>query len=264
VTYGDGSDPEEGWYDPATDTFTPIAGGGAAWGGITGTLSDQTDLQTALDSKQGISVEVTGSITAANDVKYIQTASATYTDPTPVQGKGYQIVVIAGTATVGGVAYTQVGTVINRYYNSAAWVSTFVRNRPMPYQGNGQNLQFTNASTRFFLISGIFGGTLTTSSQAVYYFPTGGTFSDMRIETNGPQPASGSLVITVMSGSNPASLAASTMVCTFAAGSAAGVQTSGNTLTISAGDYVCFRSVNNASASSALFGNTFLSYTPNP
>ena len=25
VTYGDGSDPEEGWYDPATDTFTPIS-----------------------------------------------------------------------------------------------------------------------------------------------------------------------------------------------------------------------------------------------
>lgn len=27
--------------------------GGAVWGGITGTLADQTDLQSALDSKQG-------------------------------------------------------------------------------------------------------------------------------------------------------------------------------------------------------------------
>lgn len=28
VTYGDGSDPEEGWFDPSTDTFTPITSGG--------------------------------------------------------------------------------------------------------------------------------------------------------------------------------------------------------------------------------------------
>jgi len=42
VKYGDGS---TAW------SALPYAGGGAAWGGITGTLSDQTDLQTALDDK---------------------------------------------------------------------------------------------------------------------------------------------------------------------------------------------------------------------
>jgi hypothetical protein len=39
--------------DGATDPFlrTSAAGGGATWGSITGTLSSQTDLQTALDAK---------------------------------------------------------------------------------------------------------------------------------------------------------------------------------------------------------------------
>lgn len=263
-TYGDGSDPEEGWYDPATDTFTPIAGGSTVWGGITGTLSAQTDLQAALDAKQGISVEVTTSITAANGENYIQTASATYTDPTGVQGQGYEILVVAGTATVDGIAYANVGTKIYRYYNASAWVTSFDRFPMRVYQATGQNASFGASSTRYFNISGIFGNNLTLSTQAVYYFAQGGTFSDFRFETNNTQPASGSLVITLMSGSNPASLSASTIAVTFAAGSAAGVQTSGNTLTISAGDYVCFRAVNNASAASAHIGNNFINFVPNP
>jgi hypothetical protein len=35
-------------------TLTAAGGGTATWGGITGTLSDQTDLQTALDGKQDV------------------------------------------------------------------------------------------------------------------------------------------------------------------------------------------------------------------
>lgn len=34
------------------DAILSAGGGGSAWGGITGTLSDQTDLQSALDAKQ--------------------------------------------------------------------------------------------------------------------------------------------------------------------------------------------------------------------
>ena len=40
------------------------SGGGAAWGGITGTLSDQTDLQSALDGKQAT---ITGAATTIDD-----------------------------------------------------------------------------------------------------------------------------------------------------------------------------------------------------
>jgi hypothetical protein len=35
-------------------SYNPSAGGGASWGAITGTLSSQTDLQTALDAKDAI------------------------------------------------------------------------------------------------------------------------------------------------------------------------------------------------------------------
>lgn len=31
--------------------YPPVSSGGAVWGDITGTLSDQTDLQSALDAK---------------------------------------------------------------------------------------------------------------------------------------------------------------------------------------------------------------------
>lgn len=44
------STPQDGdmWWD--TDDETPVGGGGGTWGSITGTLSDQTDLQTVLDT----------------------------------------------------------------------------------------------------------------------------------------------------------------------------------------------------------------------
>lgn len=73
---------------------------------------------------QKLQVEVTGNITAALDTNYVQTASATYTDPTPNQGKGYIIFVRNGTATVGGTAYPTQGTIIYRFYHSGAWSNT--------------------------------------------------------------------------------------------------------------------------------------------
>ena len=53
-------------YD-GTDLVWATAGGGVAWGAITGTLSDQTDLQSALDGKLPASTvnAVTGSYTLA-------------------------------------------------------------------------------------------------------------------------------------------------------------------------------------------------------
>ena len=45
---------EEYWWESGTADADLVAkgGGGAAWGSITGTLSDQTDLQSALDAKE--------------------------------------------------------------------------------------------------------------------------------------------------------------------------------------------------------------------
>jgi hypothetical protein len=110
-------------YDPDTGVIGGGGGGGATWGSITGTLSSQTDLQTALDAKQNESIVINSNTTAVIDGVYTVVASATFTDPTPAEGKGFMVFVRNGTATVGGTGYSTAGTVINRIYHSGAWAN---------------------------------------------------------------------------------------------------------------------------------------------
>jgi hypothetical protein len=70
---------------------------------------------------------VSSNTTAANDGVYHVTASATFTDPTPVEGKGFTVFVRNGTATVGGTAYSLSGTIIRRTYYSGAWANNVNR-----------------------------------------------------------------------------------------------------------------------------------------
>lgn len=160
------------------------------WGDITGTLSAQTDLQTALDWKVGGNLAITWATktkitydakglvtsgadattadiapstdrnyvtdaqqtvisntswtntgdqdlswlqlkatvvssnqTAANDWVYVVTASATFTDPTPAEGKGYRVIVRNWTATIWGTWYAVAGSEILRIYHSWAWAN---------------------------------------------------------------------------------------------------------------------------------------------
>lgn len=58
------SDTGRNYYPGAAGAWTQAAGGNAAWGGITGTLSNQTDLQTALNGKQASGTYATGTGTA--------------------------------------------------------------------------------------------------------------------------------------------------------------------------------------------------------
>jgi hypothetical protein len=64
---------------------------------------------------------VSASITAELDGVYHGVATATYTDPTPAEGRGFAVRVVNGTATVGGTAYAAEGTVIFREFHSGAW-----------------------------------------------------------------------------------------------------------------------------------------------
>ena len=59
-----GSVVEYWWKDGIADGDLVQKGGGAAWGDITGTLSNQTDLQSALDGKQAT---ITGAATTIDD-----------------------------------------------------------------------------------------------------------------------------------------------------------------------------------------------------
>lgn len=87
-----------------------------------------------LNNVQHEPIIVTGSLTAALNRYYVNTANATYTDPTPVQGKGFIVYVKNGTATVGGTGYSTVGTIIYRYYHSGAWGNTVVTDPSGSYQ----------------------------------------------------------------------------------------------------------------------------------
>jgi hypothetical protein len=75
-----------------------------------------------LTNVQSKAVVVSANTTAVNDGNYTVVANATFTDPTPAEGKGYRVFVRNGTATINSVAYT-VGTSIFRVFHSGAWAS---------------------------------------------------------------------------------------------------------------------------------------------
>ena len=67
-------------------------------------------------------IVISANKTAVNDEQYSNVANATYTDPSPVEGKGYNVKVVNGTATIGGVGYAE-GRIITRTYHSGSWRS---------------------------------------------------------------------------------------------------------------------------------------------
>jgi hypothetical protein len=75
-----------------------------------------------LNNIQRKTIVVSSNTTAENDNIYTVVANATFTDPSPIEGKGYRVFVRNGTATINAVAYTE-GTSILRLFHSGAWVS---------------------------------------------------------------------------------------------------------------------------------------------
>lgn len=96
---------------------------GKAASSHTHSIADVTNLQTTLDGKQDEAVVVSTNQTAVNDGYYISVASATFTDPSPTEGKGFIVFVRNGTATIGGTAYSTAGSLIYRVYHSGAWAN---------------------------------------------------------------------------------------------------------------------------------------------
>jgi len=86
---------------------------------------------------------VNANITAINDRKYTVIANATFTDPTPVEGKGYTVFVRNGTATIGGVGYTA-GSLVYRVYYSGAWGS-YNQSGFIPITGTPTDVYVTGA-----------------------------------------------------------------------------------------------------------------------
>jgi hypothetical protein len=69
----------------------------------------------------------TANFTAEYGVYYVVNASATITDPTPVDGYGYIFYVLRGTVTAGGLNYAPT-SLVYRYYSFGAWITKDVSN----------------------------------------------------------------------------------------------------------------------------------------
>jgi hypothetical protein len=85
-------------------------------GTSTGTNTGDQDLSGLMVK----SIVVSSNTTATNDTNYTVVANATFTDPSPVEAKGFVVYVRNGTATIGGIGYG-VGKLIYRIFHSGAW-----------------------------------------------------------------------------------------------------------------------------------------------
>jgi hypothetical protein len=85
----------------------------------TGTSSQIATLADITGGSGGYTV-VSSNLTAVNDTNYTVVANATFTDPSPTEGKGYVVYVRNGTATIGGTGYA-VGSLVFRVFHSGGW-----------------------------------------------------------------------------------------------------------------------------------------------
>jgi hypothetical protein len=113
------------------DNTTSLAGAAStSAGAVTFTPAgdvSSTNVQSAIEEldteKQAVCEEKTTDFTAVVHGNYIITGTSTVTDPTPEAGHGFTCLVRNGTATIGGTAYSIVGTRVERTYHSGAWAN---------------------------------------------------------------------------------------------------------------------------------------------
>jgi hypothetical protein len=75
-----------------------------------------------LNNVQAQAIVISANETAVNDKVYHVVANATFTDPSPVEGKGFKVFVRNGTATIGGTSYGANSYVL-RTFHSGAWAN---------------------------------------------------------------------------------------------------------------------------------------------
>lgn len=69
---------------------------------------------------------VTSNITAVNGSVYHNNGNNTFTDPTPENNRGYYVLNISGSPTIGGNTYS-VGTYLFRYYDGTNWINNTIK-----------------------------------------------------------------------------------------------------------------------------------------
>jgi hypothetical protein len=233
------------------------------------TIPDVTGLQSK-------AVVVSTNQTAVNDASYTVVANATFTDPSPVEGKGYRVFVRNGTATINSVGYT-VGTSILRLFHSGAWVSyvslpdsnfvpttrnitingttqdlstdrTFTVGNPFPLFGAGLTSVpgAATPTTRFLVFLSL--TPVAAENQRQIPIPYDVTFKNFfcYFGVGASQPASGSLVLTIRKNGVDTAI-----TLTIPAGTSTGTfSDTTNSVSFVAGDLISVEAVNNALATS--------------
>ena len=109
-------------------TVSTGAAGSSASASITGTAPTQTLALTIPRGSPGTgatAVVSSANFTAATGTCYVTTATLTVSDPASAStGDNYQVIIGAGTCTIGGVAYAPSRIEVVRYYNGSAWVTS--------------------------------------------------------------------------------------------------------------------------------------------
>ena len=109
-------------------TVSTGAAGSSASASITGTAPTQTLALTIPRGSPGTgatAVVSSANFTAATGTRYVTTATLTVSDPASAStGDNYQVIIGAGTCTIGGVAYAPSRIEVVRYYNGSAWVTS--------------------------------------------------------------------------------------------------------------------------------------------
>jgi hypothetical protein len=276
-------------FDWATNLFFPKPTGTTAQylrgDGSLDTFPTIPDV-TGLQSK---AVVVSTNQTAVNDAWYINVANATYTDPSPIEGRGFTVDVLNATATINSVAYSIVGTRIVRRFHSGSWItivslpdSNFVpttrtingldlsANRTLTASdvgapsGSGSSTN-TNTGDNFILTGAPVQGNAGTSGALRYI-----GFSDNQFTTTEtsrrvfiPKACTLKNFYVRTSGTQPASGnhvltilkngVATSIVVTIPAGSSAGIFSDiTNQEAFAQGDEISIQAVNNASTTSAI------------
>lgn len=101
--------------DPKNPIISTTGGGGGTWGSITGTLSDQTDLQAALDTKVDKNTAITGATKTkiTYDAKGLVTAGADATTADIADSSNKRYVTDAQLTVIGNTSGTNTGDQTN-------------------------------------------------------------------------------------------------------------------------------------------------------
>jgi hypothetical protein len=106
--------------------------------------------------------------TAVNDGQYTVVANSTFTNPSPVEGKGYWVLVRNGTATINSVGYSVAGTIVYTVFHSGAW-ATYIQSA---FNDATSSIQTQlNSKTDTFTLLSIIGTWASPADSLSYYAP---------------------------------------------------------------------------------------------